>query len=590
MNAAAPPSIPRLIWSVLRPRWVQTSAVLLLIPVGAALELVHPLLLRRVIDDHLKVGVAEGLGDLAAAYVLAYVSIQIVSFVQTYVAASVGQNALRDLRLKLFRHLGKLPVSYFDRTPSGDVISRCTADVDAVGMLFSSTLLEVFSQLARIVGVVAAMAVLNLRLCLISLLVVPVVAVISRWFRNRMLTAERDVRRRIGETNAHLQEDLTGMEVIRAFGSEASFAGRFRNVQQAYLKAADRSGRYDSLFSPMIETLKALSIALLLWYGTRPEIFLSWEVTLGTLAAFVQLLNGFFRPITSLGQEYQTVQRAVAGAERIFEVLSVPVESRPSARHLEPRRLAPESGMAVDMEKVVFGYDSGLPVLSNIEMKIEPGQHVAVVGPTGAGKSSLVHLLAGLYAPQSGTVRIGGVDPRSLVGEQRRRQVGVVPQRLHLFEGTVLDNLRLGDDEISVDEVWEALEKANAANLVREFADGLDTVLGVSGLRLSEGQRQLVTLARALVGDPRLLLLDEATSSVDSETERLIREGLSRSSAGRTTLTVTHRLSAAQEADRVIVMADGRIVEDGSPGTLIAAGEWYAGMFELQSMGWESDA
>lgn len=572
-----------MIWSVLRPRWAGLLVVLLLIPVGTLLELVHPFILRRVVDQHLKVGAAEGLGLLATLYALTFVAVQGVSFLQTYVATAVGQNALRDLRIRLFRRLGRLPISYFDRTPVGDTISRCTSDVDAVGMLFSSTLLGVFSELVRLGGIVAAMLALSPRLTLVALIAVPIVALVSRWFRRPMLAAERATRLRIGETNAQLQETLTGMEVIRAFQQEETFQSRFRRTQDGFLRAADRSGLYDSIFSPLIETLKALSIALLLWYGTRPEVFLSWSITLGTLAAFVQLLERFFGPITSLGQEYQTVQQAAAGVERIFEVLNLPVEQRPPAHPIPPLLTAPD----VKVSEVRFGYVPGQLVLKGIALRIEPGEHVAVVGQTGAGKSSLIHLVAGLYAPEAGTLRVGGVDPYSLAPEQRRRLVGVVPQQVHIFEGTVLDNLRLGEDGISTDEVWAALGLANAGDLVRGLPDGLDTPMGASGLRLSSGQCQLLALARALVRTPRLLLLDEATSSMDSETERLIREGLIRSSAGRTTLTVAHRLASAQEADRVIVVEDGRVIEEGPPDDLASAGGWYAGVLELQQMGWE---
>ncbi|MBI2505094.1 MAG: ABC transporter ATP-binding protein, partial [Candidatus Latescibacteria bacterium] len=484
-----------MIWSVLRPRWAGLLVVLLLIPVGTLLELVHPFILRRVVDQHLKVGAAEGLGLLATLYALTFVAVQGVSFLQTYVATAVGQNALRDLRIRLFRRLGRLPISYFDRTPVGDTISRCTSDVDAVGMLFSSTLLGVFSELVRLGGIVAAMLALSPRLTLVALIAVPIVALVSRWFRRPMLAAERATRLRIGETNAQLQETLTGMEVIRAFQQEETFQSRFRRTQDGFLRAADRSGLYDSIFSPLIETLKALSIALLLWYGTRPEVFLSWSITLGTLAAFVQLLERFFGPITSLGQEYQTVQQAAAGVERIFEVLNLPVEQRPPAHPIPPLLTAPD----VKVSEVRFGYVPGQLVLKGIALRIEPGEHVAVVGQTGAGKSSLIHLVAGLYAPEAGTLRVGGVDPYSLAPEQRRRLVGVVPQQVHIFEGTVLDNLRLGEDGISTDEVWAALGLANAGDLVRGLPDGLDTPMGASGLRLSSGQCQLLALARALV-------------------------------------------------------------------------------------------
>lgn len=570
-------------WVLLRPRWAEVLVLLATIIAGSALELVQPFLLRRIVDHHLKVGTAEGLGVLALLYILAFVAVSGVGFAQTYVAASLGQNALKDLKVRLFRHMCELPISYFDRNPTGDAVSRCTSDVEAVGTLFSSTILGVFSQIVRLGGVVAAMVVLSPRLMLVALTVLPVVVGVSRFFRSRMLSAEREVRRKVGETNSYLQEVLRGMEVVRAFGGEGRTKERFRKVQDGFLRAADRSSLYDSLFSPLVETVRAASVALLLWYGTKPSVFLSWGITLGTLVAFVQLLDRFFGPITSLGQEYQTVQRAVAGAERILEVLELPAEERPPAHPVAVRPAPPE----VRLEGVVFGYVPGRPVLKGVDLAVEPGEHLAIVGPTGAGKSSLVHLIAGLYAPEVGTVRVGGMDPRSLAPGLRRRLVGVVPQQVHMFDGTVLDNLLLGEGDVSLDEVWEALELAGAADFVAELPDGLYTHVGPSGLKLSSGQRQLLALARALVGDPKLLLLDEATSSVDSETERAVREGLVRSGSGRTVVTVAHRLSSVQDADRVVVMVDGRIAEEGRPEELEAAGGWYAGMLELQRLGWE---
>jgi ATP-binding cassette subfamily B multidrug efflux pump len=556
--------------------------MIMLIPLGSALELVHPFLLKRIMDHHLKVGVADGLGIVALLYIIAFIAIQGVMFLQIYVSASVGQNALRDLRIRLFRHIGQLPISYFDKVPTGDTISRCTADVDSVGMLFSSTILGIFSQLVRIGGIVVAMIVLSAKLALVGLMAVPIVAIISRLFQKRMLAAERRIRLRVSETNVHLQETLTGMEIIRTFGQETTTENRFRRIQDGFLKAADRSSLYDSVFSPVIETIRAISIAFLIWYGTRSSVFLSWGITLGTLAAFIQLLNRFFGPITALGQEYQTVQQAVAGAERIFQILEIPIEQRPDTQQVTLRQVTPD----LEIRGATFGYVTGQPVLRDINLHVGSGEHLAIVGPTGAGKSSMMHLIAGLYAPEMGTVCIGGIDPRRLAPEQRRRIIGVVPQQVYLLEGSLLDNLRLGDATVSEDDVWAALELANALKLVKGLPEGLHTPLGAYGVQLSSGQRQLISLARALVNNPRLLLLDEATSSVDSETEQLIRGGLTRSSAGRTTITVAHRMTSAQESDRVIVVVDGRIVEEGSPADLASAGGWYAGMLELQRLGW----
>jgi len=322
-----------------------------------------------------------------------------------------------------------------------------------------------------------------------------------------------------------------------------------------------------------------------------PQDAFLFSGTIGENIAFSDATNGVDLERMQRAAYIAALDEDIAGfpngfqtpvGERIFEIFEIPPERRPPIHRVKPHRVKP----SLEVVGVTFGYVPRRPVLKDINLTVAPGERMAVVGQTGAGKSSLMHLIAGLYTPEAGSIRIGGIDPRGLAPEQRRRLVGVVPQQVHIFEGIVLDNLRLGDESISVDEVWAALELANAGDLVRELPDGLNTLLGSSGLRLSSGQCQLLALARALVGNPRLLLLDEATSSVDSETERLIRDGLAQSSAGRTTLTVAHRLTTAQEADRVIVMADGRIVEEGHPDELVTAGGWYAGMLELQRLGW----
>lgn len=577
-------SIVRMILPLLKPHWRGVLFVVLLIPVGAMLELVHPILLRNVVDNHLRTGVVQGLAQLAAVYVLTFVAMQVVAFLQTYVAASVGENSLRALRLKLFRHLNRLPFSYLDRNSTGDIISRCTSDVEAVGMLFSATLMGVFADFVRLGGIIIAMFVLNTRLALVCLVAVPVVAVISRYFRNRMLSAERDTRQSIGQTNAQLQENLTGMEIIRSFQKEEGFKGQFRRIQGELLNASDRSARYGSVFSPVVETIKALTIAAVLWYGTSPSAFLSWGITLGTLAAFVQLLDRFFAPITSLGQQYQTVQRAVAGAERILDILQEPAEDRPAYRPVADRSSPPD----LTVTGVTFGYLQGRPILENIELCVSPGEHVALVGPTGGGKSSLVYLMAGLYAPWTGSVRIGGADPRGVHPDQRRRLAGIVPQHIHLFEGTVIENIRLGQEQFSEKEVWQALEWSGAAEFVGRLPEGLNTAIGASGVGLSTGQLQLLSLARALVGDPRVLLLDEATSSIDMETERAVQSALTCSGTDRTVITVAHRLCSSQDANRVVVLSAGQISEEGSPEVLAETGGWYGSMLKLQELGWET--
>jgi ATP-binding cassette subfamily B protein len=435
--------------------------------------------------------------------------------------------------------------------------------------------------------------------------------VLTRAFQARARDAERASRRAIGVLNAHLQEVFSGVEVIRAFRRESAFVARFRKAVAQALRAQNRSTLYVSLYPPLTNTLSAVAVCILLWAGLG-SVFSSFDISIGTLTAFVLLFQRFFAPIVALGDEWQTVQRALAGAERIFQVLAMQTD-RPLEPHVDSDHYAGAAAIpaaaaagaaqsafdprlngdaAAVLRGVVFGYLEDRPVLHGISLRLEPGEHVAVVGRTGAGKSSIMHLLAGLYAPWQGTVRVAGLDPRALPDSERRRVIGAVPQVVHLFQGTVRENLTLGDSSVPLDVVRRAAEITGAARFIEGLPDGYDTVLSSSrgaGVQLSGGQRQLLALSRALVWDPWVLLLDEATSAIDSASETAFRSALraSISDRGRAVITVAHRLSSAREADRVVVLQNGRVVEDGPPEQLVARGGHYAALLALEAAGWE---
>jgi ATP-binding cassette subfamily B protein len=440
--------------------------------------------------------------------------------------------------------------------------------------------------IVRLVTIAAAMVVISPLLSLVSALTVVPVAIITRYFQVQVRKAERANRQAVGLQNTHLQETLGGIEVIRSQGSEAPFVARFRSALRDGLEAFNRTAVYSSLYVPMMVIFSTLAMALVLWVGVTDSGFLgSLDITLGTLIAFVLLLQRFFVPIMSLGNEWQTVQAALAGLERIFQVLALPAETIPSASR---RRPGSNGNSAIEMREVSFGYLPGLPVVHQVTLEVRPGEHVALVGRTGAGKSSILHLLGGLYPPWSGAVRVSGNDPTSLTEEERRRQVGVVLQVVQLFRGTVLDNLTLGDGSVSRDAIHRASAIAGAHTFIEALPQGYDTMLG-TGFQLSAGQRQLLALTRALVWDPAVLLLDEATAAVDSSSEAAFRAALRTSvmDRGRAVLTVAHRLAVAQEADRVFVMDAGQIVESGRPEELIRRGGRFAALLELEAAGWD---
>jgi ATP-binding cassette subfamily B protein len=570
---------------------------------GAVLELVPPLLVKQIVDEHLKLGRSEGLLWIAALYLGATAAVQGMGFLTEYLTAIIAQGVLHRLRVRLFAHLQALPLSYYDRTPLGDTISRCTADVETVSTLFTTAAAggavassgggqggtsgaTVLMGVVRLGTIAAAMVALSPLLSLVAALAVAPVVLVTRYFQVRVRDAERASRQAVGLQNTHLQEMLGGVEVIRALGSETAFIARFRAALRDGLAAYNRATVYAALYIPLMVILTTLAMALVLWVGVAGQgLLTSLDLSLGTLTAFVLLLQRFSVPIMSLGNEWQTVQAALAGLERIFQVLALPSEApMPES----PRQPHSRSIAAIEMREVCFGYLPNRPVLRGVSLAAQPGEHVVLVGRTGAGKSSVVHLLGGLYTPWSGTVRVAGADPTLLTDDERRHAMGVVLQVVQLFRGTVFDNLTLGDGSVSREAVQRAAAIAGADAFIQALPQGYDTLLG-SGIQLSAGQRQLLALTRALVWDPAVLLLDEATAAVDSASEAAFRAALHAAvmGCGRAVLTVAHRLATAQDADRVLVMEAGQIVEAGPPEELIRRGGRFAALLELEAAGWD---
>jgi ATP-binding cassette subfamily B protein len=590
------------LWAMLQPWrwWLALVGVSVLL--GAVLELAPPLLVRKIVDGHLALGRSEGLLFLAAVYLGATAAVQVMGFLTEYLTATIAQGVLRRLRVRLFSHVLTLPMSYSDRTPLGDTISRCTADVDTVSTLFTTAVAGAVASsggvasgtsgatvvlgVVRLATIAAAMVALSPALSLVAVLPVVPVVLVTRAFQVRVRDAERASRQAVGLQNTHLQETLGGVEVIRALGSEAAFIARFRAALRDGVAAYNRATVYSALYIPLIVIVSALAMALVLWVGVVGHgLLASLSISLGTLTAFVLLLQRLFVPIMTLGNEWQTVQAALAGLERIFQVLALP-SAAPAPR--SPRQPLSRSQASLEMRQVVFGYLPNRPVLHGVSCAAQPGEHVVLVGRTGAGKSSVIHLLGGLYTPWRGTIRVAGADPTMMTDDQRRRVMGVVQQMVQLFRGTVFDNLTLGDGSVSRQAVRRAASLAGAEAFIQILPQGYDTLLG-GGIQLSTGQRQLLALTRALVWEPAVLLLDEATAAIDSASEAAVRAAIRAAvmGSGRTVLTVAHRLATAQDADRVLVMEAGQIVEAGPPGELIRQGGRFAALLELEAAGWD---
>lgn len=596
MTAAAPPLATGMrrgltfvqVRSLLAPQRKLLLGIAICVLGGAALDVIPPLIVRHVVDAHLAVGRSDGLPTLGLLYLLVVAAQQALGFASAYTTAIAAQRALRELRGRLFAHLQRLPARYYDTAPVGDTVSRCTADIDTIDRLFSSGIASLLADVARLATITIAMILLSPTLTLLAGLALPPLLWFTRWFQLRVLAAERANRQAVGALNTALAETLGGAETIRAFGREAFFEHRFRSAVQATLNAYVEAARYSARYTPLMVILAALIIALLLWAGAEGALA-GWGVSIGTLTAFVLLFRRFFTPITTLGEEWQTVQSALSGAERVFQVLALPAEEAPTAQAASPATR--ETATLIQLNNVTFGYTNDRPVLRSVSLAVRAGEHVALVGRTGAGKSTVMHLAGGLYAPWSGEVRVAGSDPCAMSDEERRRRLGVVPQKLQLFSGSVLENLIMGDPSVTRADAETAAKATGAHAFILALPQGYDTPLGTdeASVALSAGQRQLLALTRALVRQPRVLLLDEATAAIDHASDAAFRAAL-RSDAhnpGRAVLIVAHRLSTAREADRVIVLEDGHVLEQGAPDDLVRRNGRFAALLAMEAAGWD---
>ena len=597
-TAQAGPPVPpgsgafRQVVGLLRPRRALLLCIVALVVTSASLELVPPLLLRTIVDNHLMVGNADGLIVLALLYLLATATVEATRAFAGYLTGVAAQGTLHDLRVRLFSHFQSLPIRWFDRTPLGEAIAHSTSDIEAIQTLFTSGVASLVIDLARVVTISIALVMLSPPLAGFAALTVPPLLVLTRRLQREVREAERRNRAATGIQGAQLQETLVGAETIQTFARQDVFVQRLRETLHETLAASNRATLCSALYTPNVTMLAAFAAAGMLWVGARGGLA-SWDISLGTLTAFVLLLQRAFAPIASLGEQWQTVQGALAGVDRVFAVLAVPSdETGARTSHGEASRL-PGSEAAGALTDVTFGYSDGQPILHHVTLVIQPGEHVALVGRTGAGKSSALSLLGGLYEPWSGTVTVLGRNPRDLAPAERRQVFGVVPQTALLFNGTAVENVSLFDPEVTPAMIERAIQMAGAASFVTGLPHGDQTLLagvgGGRGMRLSAGQTALLALARALVWDPPLILLDEATAAIDAASEAALALALREGVTGRQRglLTVAHRLATAREADRVVVLEDGRIIEEGPPGDLIRQGGRFATLVELEAAGWD---
>ena len=541
-------------------------------------ELAQPYLLKVAIDDHILHADWAGLTTVALLYAAVLGLLYGLRLLEAFLMALTGQGVIHDLRATLFAHLLRLEASFFDRTPVGRLMTRVLNDVEAVSEAFTSGLFAIVADVVTLAGVVAVMLWMDWRLALVTFAIVPVLFLVAGYFRIRARDAYREVRRRLARLNAFLQESIQGTAVIQLFARETHERAQFRRLNDDYRRALFTSTRFESSLYAGVEALGSVALALLLWYGSGQ--ILAGALSFGALVAFIQYTNRFFLPIRDLGAKYTVMQAAMASAERIFGLLDrapAIVSPLPSAA---PSSTVREAGR-VAFEGVWFAYEGERWVLADCAFAVAPGEHVALVGTTGEGKSTCVRLLNRTWDVQRGRVLVDGVDVREWDLQRLRRHIGVIFQDPVLFTGTVEANLAVDVNGARSVAVEHALQTANAAALIARLPHGLGTPLVERAANLSHGERQLLAIARALVYNPAILVLDEATSSVDPESERMIREAMARLMAGRTTITIAHRLSTIQNAERILVLHRGRIHEDGTHAELLRRGGLYARLHEL---------
>lgn len=567
--------------SYMKPYRVEVILLVCLVIGGMLALLAGPYLLHLAIDRHIQPRNLDGLEFIALIMIAVMVANLVFSYLNEYRMQMLGQRIMNDIRKQIFSHLQRLDVKYFDRNPVGRLMTRVMGDVQVLNELFTSGVITILANLLTIVGIMVAMVLMHWKLALVTFTVLPIIFTATTLYQVYSRRAFRDQRKHLARINAFLNESILGMTTVQLFAQEGRNFLKFDERNQAHLGASLRTVIYFSMFFPLIEVVGSLATAIIVWYGGGQ--ILQDALTFGKLVAFIQYAQFFFWPIRDLSEQYTIFQAAMASSERIFELL----DTEPTITDTDkPRKINRFNGQ-IELQNVRFAYQGEDYVLHDVSFKVNPGEKVAIVGQTGSGKTTIINLLCRFYEANEGAILIDGMDIRRIHLRDLRRAISIVQQNIFLFSDSVEENIRLGNKDITRDQVISAATEVHVDRFVQRMADGYNTKIQEGGSGLSVGQKQLVAFARALAFNPDILILDEATSSVDTETELLIQDALTRLMRNRTSIVIAHRLSTIQNADKIIVMHKGRIREMGTHNELLQKRGVYYRLYQLQYKGQE---
>jgi ATP-binding cassette, subfamily B, multidrug efflux pump len=571
----------------LRPYKLQVAIALAAIIAASVLQLAQPWLMKVAIDDYIARGDVAGMDGIALAFLAILLGSFALEYLQTWVLQMTGQRIMYDMRMQIYEHLQKLDLKFYDRNPVGRLMTRVTSDVDVLNDLFTAGVVSVFGDVFTLAGIMIVLLTMDWRLALIAFSVLPLIVLVTQWFRRNVRELYRTVRVRIARINAFLQEHITGMSTVQLFRREARSYAQFDEINRLHREANVDSIFYYAVFYPAIEIIGALASALIIWFGGLWT--LQGTVTVGALVAFLLYSQRFFRPISDMSEKFNVLQAAMASSERIFKLLDTPptIHSPEPTASTSPRAAAPGH---IVFDRVWFAYNDDEYVLKDVSFEVRPGQRIGIVGATGAGKSTIINLLLRFYDVNRGRILIDGRDVRELPLLELRRLFSLVLQDVHLFTGTIADNIRLGNSGITDEQIASAAAAVHADRFIERLPAGYGSPVAERGATLSVGQKQLLSFARALAFDPAILVLDEATSSVDTETELLIRDALHVLMKGRTTIAIAHRLSTIQDMDQILVLHKGELREAGSHQQLLARRGLYYTLYQLQYKDQEAGA